>query len=75
MKEDIVSVLAQMPVGTWGWKDPRLSLTIELFLPYLHNPVFVICTRKSQTIAESLFRRDGIEVKRGLKSPTYIRIE
>jgi hypothetical protein len=66
MKEEIVSALSHMPAGTWGWKDPRLSLTIELFLPYLHNPVFIICNREATAIAESLYRRDGIEMKSGL---------
>ena len=33
-RKEIISLIAAMPSGTWGWKDPRLSITIELFLPY-----------------------------------------
>ena len=66
MKEEIVGLLALMPSGTWGWKDPRLSLTIELFLPYVHNPAFIICDRESGAIAESLRHRDGFDIDRGL---------
>jgi hypothetical protein len=50
----------------WGWKDPRTSLTIKLYIPYLKNPYFIICHRKNTEIANSLKRRDGYEIKKGL---------
>ncbi|MDL1970808.1 MAG: sulfotransferase [Candidatus Desulfofervidaceae bacterium] len=51
----------------WGWKDPRTSLTIELYLPYLENHYFVVCYREPLNIAKSLKRRDGMEIDEGLR--------
>jgi len=51
----------------WGWKDPRTSVTIELYLPYLTNPYFIVCHRDYRAIAESLRRRDGMEIEEGIK--------
>ena len=47
----------------WGWKDPRTSLTIRLYMPYLSNPYFLICHRDLEAIAESLKRRDKMDIK------------
>lgn len=51
----------------WGWKEPRTSLTIELYLPYLINPYFIVSYRNSQTVAESLKKRNQIRIERGLE--------
>jgi hypothetical protein len=64
---DITSLVSSMPSGTWGWKDPRLSLTIELFRPYIENPVFIVCQREFMRIAESLYNRNTIPVERGIE--------
>jgi len=37
-----------------GWKDPRTTLTIKLFLPYLENPHFIACFRDPNEVAKSL---------------------
>ena len=66
-RKEIISLIAAMPSGTWGWKDPRLSITIELFLPYLHNPVFIVCQREPLLIVDSLYRRSQIDRKQGLR--------
>jgi hypothetical protein len=50
----------------WGWKDPRTSLTIIHYLPYLKNPHFVWCQRNPQEIARSLNNRNGMEIDEGL---------
>ena len=50
----------------WGWKDPRTSLTIDLYTPYLTNPFFIVCFRRPTDVAGSLKERDGISLKRGL---------
>ena len=49
----------------WGWKDPRTSLTIELYLPHLTNPYLIVCHRDKQEIAESLKRRNKMEIEEG----------
>jgi len=51
----------------WGWKDPRTTLTIELFLPYLENPHFVTCFREPKEVGKSLNRRDNLPVERGVE--------
>lgn len=50
----------------WGWKDPRTTLTIRCYMPYLDNPVFVSCFRKPGDAALSLTQRDGTDFKRNL---------
>ena len=44
----------------WGWKDPRTSLLIELYLPHLRFPSFIWCQRDPEEIADSLGRRNKI---------------
>lgn len=41
-----------------GWKDPRTTLTIKLYLPYLENPHFISCFRNPVDVAKSLVARD-----------------
>jgi len=50
----------------WGFKDPRMVLTIELFLPYLERPHFIACFRDPMEVAMSLKVRNGFELERGL---------
>lgn len=38
----------------WGWKDPRTTLTAEVWLPHLTNPHFVCCFRNPNDAAKSL---------------------
>lgn len=51
----------------WGWKDPRNTLTVKCFLPYVKNPHFIACFRDPAEVAKSLKRRDGMATKDGLK--------
>lgn len=53
--------------NNWGWKDPRTSLTIKLYIPYLINPYFIVCHRKDIAIAQSLQKRDNFKIEKGLK--------
>jgi len=43
----------------WGWKDPWSVLTVEEFLPKVHDPRFIIVVRDPIQVAASLYRRDG----------------
>ena len=43
----------------YGWKDPRTTLTIKLYLPYLENPHFISCFRNPDEVARSLAARDS----------------
>jgi len=51
----------------WGWKVPTTSLTIELYLPFLRNPYFIICYRDPQEIVKSLQKRDGMDPRKARK--------
>ena len=42
--------------GVWGWKDPRLCLTLKNFLPYLIQPKIIVVERKRESVVQSLMR-------------------
>ena len=50
----------------WGFKDPRTTLTIRLFHPHLTNPHYIACYRDPHDVAESLRKRDGMPINKGL---------
>jgi hypothetical protein len=50
----------------WGWKDPRTTLTIRCYMPYLVNPVFITCFRDPKKVAKSLMIRDGSNYNQNL---------
>ena len=44
----------------WGWKDPRTTLTLELYLPHLRGDVYLIyCVRSFSEVVKSLVERQG----------------
>jgi hypothetical protein len=45
---------------SWGWKDPRTVLTIDLYIPYLDKPQFVTCFRDHGEVALSLSSHEGV---------------
>lgn len=51
----------------WGWKDPRTSLTIEVYLPYLINPHYICNFRDPVEVAKSLQKRNGFSLGKGFK--------
>jgi len=65
--KEIKNLIRAKESNIWGWKDPRTCLTIELYLPYLTNPYFIVCRRDYQAIAESLRRRDRMKIEQGIK--------
>lgn len=66
--EKIKSVVEKSKGEKWGWKDPRTSLTLDLFLPFLEDDVYLfVCFRKPRRVAESLNRRDGMPIGKGLE--------
>jgi len=49
----------------WGFKDPRTTLTIRAWMPYLDDPIFIAHVRNPQEVAESLNERDNIPISEG----------
>ncbi len=41
----------------WGWKDPWTVLSLDVFLPYLVSPYFVIVRRPREEVLASLRKR------------------
>jgi hypothetical protein len=52
LKEEIKDFLSKRP-SLWGFKDPKLCLTIECYIPFLQNPYFVITDREASDSAKS----------------------
>jgi len=55
----------------WGWKDPRTSLTINLYLPYLRNPYIIWSNRDPVSISDSLWVRNKIPAHEANKLTDY----
>ena len=53
--------------GIWGWKDPRTSLTIELFQRGLDNLHILWCQREAGDVAASLKKRDQFATEKGIE--------
>jgi len=63
---EIESVVRKNEDTIWGWKVPTTSLTIELYLPFLTNPYFIVCYRNPEAIAKSLKKRDDMDREKAL---------
>ncbi|MFW5793840.1 MAG: sulfotransferase [Bacteroidota bacterium] len=56
----LISLRNKNPI--WGWKDPRTSLTAELFISFIEDGYFFRCHRNELDIAKSLNRRNGMSI-------------
>ena len=65
--DDNIQKLINNKTQLWGWKDPRTSLTIRLFLPYLQNVYFIVCYREPKAVANSLHKRSGMQYDKAIK--------
>lgn len=52
--------------GPWVVKDPRLSVLLPFWRPFLTRPVAVLVYRDPHAVARSLASRDGMALERGL---------
>lgn len=46
------------PEGSWGWKDPRTSLTLPFWRQVVPQARYVVCLRNPTDVASSLLRRE-----------------
>jgi hypothetical protein len=60
----LVDELAVVP--TWGWKDPRTSLTVRFWLDVVPDLRVVVCLRHPLEVALSLKRRNNTSYAHGL---------
>lgn len=52
--------------GPWGWKDPRVCLTLPFWRSLIDDPLLVICVRNPIEVAVSLKRRNQCSYRHGL---------
>jgi hypothetical protein len=45
----------------WGLKDPRLSFLLPFWRAHVRNPHVIICVRRPEAVALSLFRRNKLQ--------------
>jgi|GEM_PF-857978 len=67
LMKEIEEVVRKNEDTIWGWKVPTTSLTIELYLPFLINPHFIVCYRDPEAIARSLKKRDDMDREKVLQ--------
>ena len=61
-----VEALVRGRPGLWGWKDPRTSLTLEVYLGHLSSPHVVVTHRDPEAIAQSLVKRGDMQHEEAL---------
>ena len=65
--------LNESVLGKWGWKDPRVCLTLNCWLDVLESMSLidetriVFVSRNGASVAHSLTRRDGLSTDEGLR--------
>lgn len=72
VQNDIRSFLSGRQ-GLWGWKNPKTSLTIELFLPHLVNPRIIVVRRNLRNTVRSINRAFQLPAKRAMNVVLYYR--
>ena len=50
----------------WGWKDPRVCLTLPFWRSIYPDLIAIICLRNPLDVARSLEKREGMPIEQGL---------
>lgn len=58
LRSEIERTVRAAEGDVWGWKDPWSVLTVEEFLPTVHDPRLIFIHRDPLEVAGSLYRRD-----------------
>ncbi len=67
LEKEIKATVEKNKGEIWGWKDPRTTLTIKCYLPYIEHPFFITCWRSPEEVAQSLKNRNGMPIEQGIK--------
>ncbi len=71
LDEEVEALVRKSQDDMWGWKDPRTALTLEHYLPFLDDDVYLVSVfRKPERVAESLHRIHGYDKESCLKLAT-----
>jgi hypothetical protein len=74
LEEEIKNIIKSHEASLWGWKDPRTTLTIRCYEPFLTNPIYISCFREPEEVAKSLYARDKMPINEGVAlANTYNR--
>jgi len=57
---------ARQAEGKWGFKDPRVCLTYDLWRPSLVKPILLVMYRDVEQVAASLRKRNGFSIDFGI---------
>ena len=63
--KEIEKLVKENDRDLWGWKDPRNSLTVEKYLPYIDSYHLVCNFRDPLEVDRSLKERNGFPIKKG----------
>ncbi len=63
----IKSLVESKKSPIWGWKTGRNCLTIELYIPHLPEPSYIVCQRSTNAICLSLARRNGMSMDTAMR--------
>lgn len=59
--KELIEARQQYPI--WGWKDPRNSVTLPVYLHYLERPRLIVCQRYLEGATRSLVKREKERIK------------
>jgi len=65
--EQAIEDMKEAGCVSWGFKDPRTCITLPLWLEVIDNPRIIGLKRDSMEVAESLNKRNGIPIEKGLE--------
>lgn len=64
---DEVEIAKSKNMESWGFKDPRTCLTIDVWCSYLPSPQFIVCYRNPLDVAKSLKARNNFSIEKGVE--------
>lgn len=66
-RDEIIGGVSEGASGWWGFKDPRIVLTLPFWLPAIEQPKFIGTYRHPRHVATSLARRNGMALEDSLQ--------
>jgi len=59
--------------GDWGWKDPRLCLTLFKFIPFLYTPKVIWIRRREESVVQSLLSYPPSNLRSAEHAQLFVR--
>lgn len=58
IRAEVYAKSRKLKEACWGWKDPRTTLTVDLYMPHVKSPHIIACFRDPKEVAISLVKRN-----------------